>query len=216
MREYTLDEISKLVFTFAEQDNLTFPGEFEHRLDKISSKILYSLIREYKPLTCLEFGTSWGGTAIVILKALEANDKPYKYIGFEISEDLKKETTRNIFHWASGKLPNKIDFELYGDIKQNLNKVPQELDFAFIDPDWDEDIAKWAFENIIPRVKKGGLICIHDWSVTKDLIYEGGTYPGILYFIELFKQGKMPLKKVFSDWDDYKNSSIALSFWEKC
>ena len=217
MKVYIKDEIEKLVFTFAEQDNLTFPSEIEHRLDQISSKILYSLIREIKPHTCLEFGTSWGGTALVILKALEANNKPYKYIGFEKEEDLKKATIRNLLHWAIGKLPNKIDFELYGDIKENLDKIPKKLDFAFIDPDWEKEIAEWTFENIIPRIKKGGLVCIHDWSVNKELEYQGGEFQGILHFIDLFKQGKMPLKKIFSvwEWEEYKNSTIALSFWEK-
>ena len=225
MKEYTLDEINKLVFTYAEQDKLTFPGEFEHRLDVISSKILYSLIREVKPQVCMEFGTSWGGSALVILKALEANDKPYKYIGFEMIDDLKRDTTRNLLHWAIGKLPNKIDFELYGDITKNVDKIPKEIDFAFIDSDWDMGgvskdgmgIAQWTFENVIPRVKKGGLVSIHDWSVTKDLVYEGGVYPGISYFIKLFKEGKMPLKKIFSDWDweEYKVLNIALIFWEK-
>ena len=225
MKSYTKDELDKLVFTYAEQDGLIFPNEFTHRLDVISSKILYSLLREIRPIVCVEFGTSWGGSALVTLKALEANDQPYKYIGFEMLDDLRRETIRNILHWAIGKLPNKLDFEIYGDITKNAGKLPKEIDFACIDPDWDMGgvpegqigIAQWTFENLIPRVKKGGLIAIHDWSVTEDLVYEGGGYPGIFYFIELFKQGKVPLKKIFSDWDweEYKKSSIALSFWEK-
>ena len=62
-------EIDELVNLYAEADNLTFPSEFVHRLDNISSKILYSLIREIKPKTCLEFGTSSGGTTLVLVKA---------------------------------------------------------------------------------------------------------------------------------------------------
>lgn len=225
MKELTKNEIEKLVFTYAGQENLTFPGEFDHRLDVISSKILYSLLREVQPHTCLEFGTSLGGSALVTLKALDRNDKPYKYIGFEMLDDLRRETIRNLLHWANGKLPDKLDYEIYADITKNRDKIPQELDFAFLDPDWDKDgipegqigIAQWMFENIIPGVKTGGLVAIHDWSVTKDLVYEGGGYPGIFYFIDLFKQNKMPLKKIFSDWDweEYKKLNIALSFWEK-
>jgi len=217
VKECTKDQIEALVSQHADNDKLTFPAHFEHRLDVISSKILYSLIREYKPQACLEFGTSWGGTTLVILKALVCNELPYKYIGFELADDLRRETLGNITHWLATKVANSIHFELWGEITKNLHKVPKELDLAFIDPDWDEDIAKWTFENIIPRVKKGGLVCIHDWSVTKDFVYEGGSYRGISYFIDLFKQGKMPFKKVFSDWDweEYKKQSIALSFWEK-
>ena len=216
MKEYTKDEIEKLVSQYAVNDKLTFPGHFEHRLDVISSRILYSMLREVKPKTCLEFGTSWGGSALVILKALVCNQLPYRYIGFEKEDGVRKEALRNLTHWLTEGAAYRINLELWDDVMKNLDKVPEELDFAFIDPDWEKDIAIWTFENIIPRVKKGGLVCIHDWSVTKDLVYEGGSYPGIFYFIELFKQGKMPLKKVFSVWDwDYKKSSIALSFWEK-
>lgn len=216
MIEYTKDQIEALIQQYAINDGLQFPSHFEHRLDQISSKILYSLIREYKPKTCLEFGTSWGGTALVILKALVCNELPYTYIGFEKENDLRKETLRNITNWLTQGAAVRIHFELWEDITKNLHKIPKSLDFAFIDPDWEKEIAIWAFENIIPRVKKGGLVCIHDWSVTKDLVYEGGGFPGIFHYIELFKEGKMPLKKVFSDWDwDYKNSNIALSFWEK-
>ena len=134
MKSYTKDELDKLVFTYAEQDGLIFPNEFTHRLDVISSKILYSLLREIRPIVCVEFGTSWGGSVLTTIKALEANNQPYKYIGFEKEPDLRRETIRNILHWASGKLPTKLDFEIYDDITKNLDKLPKGIDFAFIDP----------------------------------------------------------------------------------
>mgnify|MGYP001617579083 FL=1 len=218
--EYTKDQIQEFVNKYAVNDNLTFPTHFEHRLDVISSKILYSLLREFKPKTCLEFGTSWGGSALVILKALVCNELPYKYIGFEKEDNLRIDTLRNITHWLTTGAANSIHFELWGDITRNLHKVPQKLDFAFIDPDWEEDIAIWTYENIIPRVKKGGLVQIHDWSVREKegrLVYEGGGYKGIFYFIDRFERGEMPLEKLFSvwDWEEYRNSSIASSFWIK-
>ena len=93
----------------------------------------------------------------------------------------------------------------------------QDLDFIFWDTNWEYPITVWCLKNMLPRLKIGGLIQIHDWSVDKDLNYQGGGFPGIFHFIDLFKSGQMPLKKVFSDWDweEYKKSNIALSFWEK-
>lgn len=216
MTEYTKDQIEKLVNTY-EGENLTFPGEFTHSLDPISSKILYSFLRLLKPEACMEFGTYFGGSALVILKALMKNDKKFSYTGFEIEDDLRRDTIKHLSHWVVANKPHLLNFNIYGDITQNLDKVPKKLDFVFIDPNWDREIAEWTYENILPRVKKGGLVCIHDWSVNKELEYQGGGFPGIFHFIDLFKQNKMPLKKIFSDWDveEYKNSSIALSFWEK-
>lgn len=218
-RELTRNEITDLKDLYFYKEGYTFPGDFEHRLDVQCSKILYSLIRKYKPQVCLEFGTSKGGASCVIISALQKNDQPFQYVGFEKLPDLNQQARQNIF--------NKCGFEteIFGDITQNLDKIPPELDFAFIDPDWDMDgvpegdigIAQWTFKNIIPRIKKDGLVCIHDWSVSRDLVYEGGGFPGIFHFIDLFKQGKMPLEKLFSVWDqpDYRQSSIALSFWRK-
>jgi len=211
------EEIDALVNKYAVMENLTFPGHFQHRYDVVSSKILYSLIREYKPHTYLEFGTSWGGSALVALKALVRNETPYEFVGFELEDELNRETLRNITHWFTTGEARNIHFELWGDITKYSHKIPKEIDFAFIDPNWDKNIAIWTFENIIPRVKKGGIVHIHDWSVTSDLKYEGGGFPGIFYFIELFKEGKIPLEKIFNVWDEeeYKNMSIASSFWKK-
>ena len=220
-RELTKNEINDLADKHWWKPIYEFPNHFEHRLDKICSRILYCLLRKYQPKVCLEFGTSWGGTSCVIISALQKNGEDFKFIGFEKLEELRLATEKHI----EEKCKQKI--EIYGDITENMDKIPQELDFVFIDPDWDitedenkqplVDIAKWTFENIIPRVKKDGLVCIHDWSVNRELEYQGGGFPGIFYFIELFKQGKMPLEKLFSVWDDpeYKVSSIALSFWRK-
>ena len=216
MNKYTKEEMEALIAKYA-GDNLVLPDRFEHRYDQVSSRILYSLLREAKPQNCLEFGTSYGGSALVTLKALIRNELPYRYVGFEIDDGLNRETLRNITHWLAEGVAHQIHFELWGDIKKNLHKVPDKLDFAFVDPDWDEDIAIWTFENIIPRVKKGALIHIHDWSVTEDLKYEGGSFPGIKYLIKLFEEDKMPLKKIFAVWDheEYRKMSIASSFWEK-
>ena len=214
-------QINKLVEKYFSKEEYQFPGDFNHSLDVISSGILYAMLREFKPKTCLEFGTYYGGTTCIIQTVLIKNGGKFKFVTFEKMIDYQKSTVINVLHKCNSSP------EMWGDITQNLSKVPAELDFVFIDSDWDitkEDnpsmevnIGKWTFENIIPRVKKGGLVCIHDWSVNKDLVYEGGGFPGIYYFIEKFKEGEMPLEKIFSVWDeeDYKKSNIALSFWRK-
>ena len=211
LRRITRSEITDLWDQYFYPEGYQFTDVYEHSLDKNSSKTLYSFIRKWHPQICLEFGTSRGGSACIILSALLKNNRPYRYVPFEINADYNRIAKQNILEECG------INMEIYGDITKNLDKIPKKLDFAFIDPEWDKEIAVWAYENIIPRVKKGGLIAIHDWSVSEELVYQGGQFEGIKYFIELFKEGKMPLFKIFSMWDepDFCASGMALSFWAK-
>lgn len=214
-REATNDEIHKTLNLYPEINQLTFPSTVqEHNLDKTCSKILYGLLREYQPTSVLEVGTSWGGSGRIIIQALIANKHPFKYVGFEIEPAMRKSTEDNLIPLA----PESV--KIYGDITKNLDKIPQELDFAFIDTNWDYPITVWWLKNLFPKIKKGGLIQIHDWSVSHHngvYVYEGGNFEGIGSLIKLFQQNALPLKKVFAVWDhgEYSSQSIAASFWTK-
>lgn len=183
----------------------------ERHLDPYSSKVLYCLVREYKPQTCIEFGTSEGGSGFVIVNALVANGLPFTYTGFEYDPSYKKLAEKTIIPVS----PESVS--IYEDVTKNLDKVPKEIDFAFIDPNWDEGICEWWLEHILPRIKKGGLVQIHDWSVTEDYQYQGGNFPGIGHLINEFKAERVPLKKLYSVWDyqEFRDIQIAASFWIK-
>ena len=210
LRKITRAEVTDLWDKYFYSDGYKFLEDYPHHLDKQSSKVLYSVIRHYKPQVCLEFGVFSGGSACIILTACGQNGLPFRYIPFEKNPDYSKDAKQNILREC------KIDIEIFGDITKNLDKIPESLDFVFIDPEWDKEIAVWTYENIIPRVKKGGLVAIHDWSVSEELQYQGGQFEGIKYFIELTKEGKMPLFKIFSMWDHEEfRPNYALSFWVK-
>lgn len=174
----------------------------EHRVDVTwSEPIIYSIIREYKPTSLLEFGTSYGGTACLTMSALLKNGKPFTYIASEMVPSIKEECERNIMK-ACGQLPTMVS-----KIEDNLDKVPQELDYVFIDTNHDLENCKWYIENIFPRVKKGGLVIIHDWAVREvgdQMVYENndGTGFEIEYLMELIKSGKFPFKKLYWAWGD--------------
>ncbi len=211
-REATLEEIYNLSQIYPEINTLEFPSTVqEHNLDKTCSKILYGLVREYKPTSVLEVGTSWGGSGSIIVQALKANQQPFHYTGFEMEPNMRKSTEENVIPLS----PENVN--IYGELKENLDKVPQELDFIFWDTNWDYPITIWFLKNIFPRLKIGGLIQVHDWSVSRELEYQGGNFDGIGFLIKLFKENRLPLKKIFAVWDhpEYKNQSIAASFWGK-
>ncbi len=211
-REATLEEIHKLPEIYPEINTLEFPSSVqEHNLDKTCSRILYGFIREYKPINYFEAGTSWGGSARIAVQALLANQQPFQYVGFEMEPNMRKSTEENVINLS----PENV--KIYGELKENLDKVPQNIDMCFWDTNWDYPITIWFLKNIFPRLKAGGLLQVHDWSVSRELEYQGGNFDGIGFLIKLFKENRLPLKKIFAVWDhpEFKNQSIAASFWIK-
>lgn len=209
--ELTLKEMDDILAQYPEANDLDFTG-FDHNLDPISSKYLYAFMRDFKPNNVIEFGTSWGGSGKVIVDALSKNNQPFKYTGFEIVPEMKQNAEEQI-------IPIKPDsVKIYDDVMQNLDKIPDGIDFAFIDPNWDVIITKWWLNNLLPKLKDGALVQIHDWSVREvdgQLKYEGGDFAGILYLIEKVNQKVFPFRKIFAVWDypDYRGKWIACSFW---
>ncbi len=197
-----LEEMKSLVQKYWVGDGYIPVDMTEHRVDITwSEPIIYSIIREYKPTSLLEFGTSYGGTACLTMSALLKNKKPFKFIASEAEPDILEECRRNLLK-ISRKLPT-----LVGRIEDNLDKVPKVLDYVLIDTNHDLENCKWYINNIFPRVKKGGIVIIHDWAVKEvsgQLIYENndGTGHEIVYLMDLIQNNKLPLKKLYWAWDD--------------
>jgi len=197
-----LEEMKTLVKKYWTGDGYIPPRMSEHRVDvQWSEPIIYSIIRKYKPTSCLEFGTSYGGTACLTMFALLKNKKPFKFVASEMEPKILDECAKNIKKLC-GQLPTLI-----GKIEDNLDKVPKVLDYVLIDTNHDLENCKWYLKNIIPRVKKGGLVIIHDWAVRedgKDLVYENydGSGREIIYLMHLFVNKKLPLKKLYWSWGD--------------
>ena len=208
--ELTQTDINDLITKYFDPEGYSFPDGFEHRFDPYSSKILYSLVREFKPRTCVEFGTSFGGGTAVVLAALRKNRLPYWYIASELRDDIRQQTVANVY------AKNLATPQFMTAIEENLDYVPEEIDFLYVDGDHDLANCQWYLENLLPRVKPGGLVVIHDWSVTKDLAYTGGDFPEIHYLIDQYKSGKLPLTRLYWTWgDEGWNGQAATSFWLK-
>ncbi len=197
---------------FNKEESPRDPG-YEHRVDPDSEAQIYSMIRKFKPNTCLEICSSHGGSTTVITSALIKNGKPFTFISSELLDDLRLEAERNVMARCK-RTPFMI-----GDITKNLDKVPEELDFLMVDNDHDLATTVWIFEHIIPRVKKGSLVVFHDWDIWEDdngLHYKGGEKPSwqeTEMMANMYIQGILPLNKVF--WT-YNNPGVwETSFWTK-
>ena len=197
-KQMTTDEIDALRKEYWEPINYNFSDEnFEHRFEETSSAMMYSLIREYKPTNVVALGTSYGGSTLIITAALLANGLPYTYLAAEKEDDLRKQTRDHVIQ-KYGVAP-----ELIGDLTIHEN-YPDEIDFLFHDTNHDRETTEWVFKNVMPKVKKGGLVIFHDWPVAEkdgEWVAKDGMWPETEYMLELKKKGKLPLEKVFFNWE---------------
>ena len=190
----TPNEIEALNSKYWAKANYNFGDEgFEHRFEEVSSAMMYSLIREYKPTNVVALGTSHGGSTCIITAALLANKRSYKYLAAEIADDLREETRDNVMRKYN------VAPELIGDLTKYRN-YPKDIDFLFHDTNHDRETTEWVFKNIVPKVKKGGLVIFHDWPVKEEgdkWVTKNGSWPETTYMLELKERGELPLEKVY-------------------
>src|SRR3990167_7772989 len=201
------------VLTYAAE--YTVSTHFEHRVEQVTERIIYGLVRALKPKNILEIGTSYGGLACAIQMAIERSELDTKFITSEMVGSLSEMAEGNIRSVCKG-IPILI-----GKIEDEVEKVSLELDMALIDTNHDLDNCKWYLENIVPRVKKGGLVWIHDWSAREidgNTVYEGGSFPEICHLIDLYDHKQLPFEKLFWTWEneELRRMTVASSFWIKC
>lgn len=195
----TNEEIDALVEKYWKPINYSFAEEdFEHRFEETSSAMMYSLIREYKPSNVVALGTSFGGSTCIIMSALIKNRKKFEYLASEIADDLRELTKKHVMK-KCGKVPILI-----GDLTKYEN-YPDEIDFLFHDTNHDKETTQYVFKHIMPKVKKGGLVIFHDWPVGEqpngEWVAKEGMWPETQYMLELRKKGRLPLEKVYFNWE---------------
>lgn len=122
---------------------------------KFESEVLYSLIREIKPKNLLELGCWEGFTSLIMMKAIRANNTPATFT----SSDLKDQS--KYMDYDDGVTSRRL---IVGDSKQTIDSKIGELDFLFIDSDHTYDFAKWYCNTVVPLVKKGCFVMVHDWE----------------------------------------------------
>ena len=209
--ELSTEQIGDLIAKYASSEKYQIPKDFECSYDEFSSAIIYSLVRDYKPVNCLEFGAYRGGSVSKNFTALLKNNLPFSYIACEKSGYLLQESINNVFrHCKSTPM-------FMGAVEDSINLIPNNLDYVFIDTSHDIENCKWYLENIFPKLVDGALVAIHDCSVSeKDgkLVYEGGTFEEIQYLIKLYESNKLPLQKLYWTWKNFTPySSAASSYW---
>lgn len=228
IKEFTKEDILALIEKYYKAEGYVPPNWFEHRCDmEYSEQIYYSLVRDFKPVSCLEFGGSYGGSVCVNLAALNKNGEPFEYVVAEKYPEILEQCKNNVTRFAKEhdyKLPTFV-----GPIEDNLDKVPKELDYVFIDTNHDEENCKWYLDNIFPRLKNGALVHIHDWAIKwnedkTELIWQRNENERkeageIRLLLDMFVKHELPLLPLYWTWGDGVRpgrggfEEAASSFW---
>lgn len=210
------EEVNLLIAKYFNSEGYTFPTTFEHRVDEDSSAVMYSMIRHFKPVSALSIGTWLGGSVCVIMAALIKNDKRFRYFASELLDDMRENTKKHCIE-KNGQAPTMI-----ADITKNLSMLPRKIDFLFHDSDHDRETTQWVVKNVFPKLKDGALVIFHDWAVYEEgdkWLGKGengiGGWPETEYLLELHREGKLPLEKVYWNYRNPENHELGVFKYKK-
>jgi len=123
------------------------------QLDDLEAEITYLLLREFRPATVVEIGTFYGWSTTWLLSALRDNGAGHLY-----SFDIVSNVTQNV--------PKELSADRWtftqGDMRANLDKIPEKTEYLFIDADHGAKFARWYIENLFPVVPSGTPTSVHD------------------------------------------------------
>ncbi|MFX0142112.1 MAG: class I SAM-dependent methyltransferase, partial [Candidatus Hodarchaeota archaeon] len=140
--------LEKLGLIIDDKDRRMDPG-----LDDIEAEIVYLLIREFKPENIVEISPGSGWSSSWILNAIKDNKHGNLY-SYDIIDKAQKFLPKNLASYSWNFFQ--------GDIKKNLNKLPDKIDYLFIDSDHSAKFCLWYIEKLFPKLKNNTLISVHD------------------------------------------------------
>lgn len=125
--------------------------------------LLFKLIRELRPKTCLEMGTNMGMSASYQASALQLNGAG-KLITLEGSQPRARQARKNLDHLRLNNV--EIVNGRFQDILPGVLKRCGPVDFVFIDGHHDEEATKKYFLEILPHASGSALFIFDDiaWS----------------------------------------------------
>ena len=191
---YALYPANTISMNTLKVEDYSTPQDFEHRVDPHSSLAIYSFLREYKPVNCLQIGCWEGGTTGIIMAALKKNGKPFRFVASELLADKMIHTAEHTIREYG------IKPEMVGDITTSLPDDLKDIDFLFHDTDHDLETTDWVVKNVFPRLKEGALVIFHDWAVMeKDgkWIAKDGEWGETRYLIDMHENNSLPMEKVY-------------------
>jgi hypothetical protein len=123
------------------------------QLDDHEAEITYLLIREHRPEHVMELGTFYGWSTTWILSALRDNGTGHLH-----SYDIVDNVLRTV--------PKELSADRWtftqGDIRQNLDSLPERVDYLFVDAAHNGKFGRWYLDNLFPKMPAGIPVSVHD------------------------------------------------------
>lgn len=123
------------------------------QLDDLEAEITYLLIREHRPATVVEIGCLHGWSTTWILRALRDNERGHLH-----SYDIRPD--------AAAHVPVELSETRWtfnqGDVRDQRGRLPNPIDYLFIDAAHSGGFARWYLEHVIPALKPGTPVSVHD------------------------------------------------------
>lgn len=129
------------------------------QLDDVEAELTYLLLREFRPQSIVEVSPCGGWSSTWILSAIRDNG-----VGHLYSFDLVDWSSRNI----PAELAQGRRTFIQGPVQDNLSRLPDSIDYLFIDSDHSAQFAQWYIDNLFSRLKRGTPVSVHDVYHTAD------------------------------------------------
>ena len=157
--------------------------KYLHQLNQITHKYpwltsLYALVLQFKPKNIIEYGTEYGGTAMVMALALRQlyeddnhKGKIYTYDTFEVQSKGEIGSTPQI-ELAKQNLSNPLikDFiELNkGDFWKFCKQKDKDFDLLYFDIDNDGDKILEMYQGCKDNIERGSIVLFEGGSTVRD------------------------------------------------
>lgn len=124
-------------------------------------RILFLLVRHFRPKVVVEFSPNKGWSTLHLAHALEINGAGHIY-SFELDPANIAAAQQTLSAYG---LAHRVTFHV-GDVRKTLPPVlptlRRPIDFLFVDSHHGHDFARWWLDGILPAVRPGALVHVHD------------------------------------------------------
>ncbi len=140
---------SDLATVIDEQRAFTAPKQ----LDDIEAELTYLRLRDLRPEKVMELGTFHGWSTTWMLRALRDNGTGHLH-----SYDRVDHVRENVPH---GLAAGRWTFTR-GNVQEELDAIPRDLDYLFVDADHGRRFGRWYLEHLFPLMPARTPVSVHD------------------------------------------------------
>jgi predicted O-methyltransferase YrrM len=133
------------------------PRSMRPRLDDVEAEILYLLVRAAQPKHVVEISPGGGWSTTWLLSALRDNGAG-ELSSYDVVDRSRRLVPPDL---AAGRWTLVL-----GDAKAAV--LPPTVDFLLLDSEHTAEFARWYLAEVVPRVRPGSFVAVHDVFHTAD------------------------------------------------